>query len=180
MKKKHATHEPEFSHGLTTIHLWSVSALLGHRPGGLEHLWADEVHPGQVASSSLIYKYELASLCFFLTSNTGVFFMYQFIPSCPDSITAARGTYVWPSWVWSDSGKVAQGLLASDQTESVLPSDCPHVACQGSYLQKKGSVHIKGRLPASNPAVIRFPANLARGNICPLHWTDSSISSRPY
>lgn len=51
------------------------------------------------------------------------------------SLTAACGMYVWPCWLCSDSGKVAQGLLASDQTKSVLPSDCPHVACQGSYLQ---------------------------------------------
>lgn len=113
-----------------------------------------------------------------ITSDTGVFFVYHFIPSCPDSIAAARGTY--GHCACSISGKVAQRLLASDQTESVLPSDCPHVGCQGSYLQKRDSVNIKGRLPASNPAVIRFPANLAWGNICPPHWTESSISSRPY
>lgn len=104
---------------------------------------------------------ELAFFLSFLTSKTGVFFTHRFVPSCPDCIAAARGTHARPSRVCSDSGKVAQGLLASDQTESVLPSDCSHVGCQGSYLQKKGSVHIKGGLPASNPAVIRFPANLA-------------------
>lgn len=122
------------------------------------------------------YINNLARLQLFLPPNIGVFFLHRFAPRR----LLSRGTYVWPRWVWSDSGKVAQGLLASDQTESALASDCPLLACQGSYLQKKGPVHIKGRLPASNPAVIRLPANLAPGNICPLHWTDSSISSRPY
>lgn len=99
MNKKHATHEPEFSHVPTTVHLGSVNTPFGR-------LWAGEEPPGQVASSSLIYKYELASLRLFLASNTGVFWRHQFILSCPDSITAARGTCAWPSWVWSDSGKV--------------------------------------------------------------------------
>lgn len=89
---------------------------------------------------------------------------------------------VWSPSVCPDSGKVAGGLLARDQTKvkAVLPSDCPHVVCQGSYLQRKGSAKIKARLPALNPAVTRFPVHLARGNICPSHWTEPKISSRPY
>lgn len=81
----------------------------------------------------------------------------------------------------SDSENVAGGLVAWDQTKvkAVLPSDCPHVVCQGSYLQRKGSANIKGRLPAPNPAVTRFPVHLAWGNVCPSHWTDSKISSKP-
>lgn len=81
----------------------------------------------------------------------------------------------------SDSENVAGGLVAWDQTKvkAVLPSDCPHVVCQGSYLQSKGSSNIKGRLPAPNLAVTRFPVHLAWENICPSHWTDSKISSKP-
>lgn len=82
----------------------------------------------------------------------------------------------------SDSEDVAGGLVAWDQTKvkAVLPSDCPHAVCQGSYLQRKGSADIKGRLPALNPAVTRFPVHLAWGNVCPSHWTDSKTSSKPH
>lgn len=111
-----------------------------------------------------------------------------FIRSHPNSITAAHAMWctarmnVWSPSVCPDSGKVAGGLLARDQSKvkAVLPSDCPHVVCQGRYLQRKGSAKIKGRLPALNPAVTRFPVHLARGNICPSHWTEPKISSRPY
>lgn len=51
------------------------------------------VHPG--CCSSLIYKYQLASLQLNITSNTGVVFIYQFILSCLDSTVAARGMYVY-------------------------------------------------------------------------------------
>lgn len=41
--------------------------------------------------------------------------------------------------VCSDSGKVAGGVLARDQTqvEAVLPSDWPHVVCQGQLPAEK-------------------------------------------
>lgn len=143
-------------------------------PEGLEHQWGPS---WTGCCSSLIYKYQLASLHLNITSNM------------------ETSSFISSSWaVWTPPllhvyghvgsvltlGKLHRVSWQAIRLRSVLPSDCPPVACQGSYLQKKGSVDIKGGLPASDPAVIRFPANLARGNICPPHWTDSSISSRPY
>lgn len=60
--------------------------------GALEHQWGPSWTGG---CSSLISKYQLASLHLNITSNTGVVFIYQVILSCLDSTVAARGLYVY-------------------------------------------------------------------------------------
>lgn len=89
------------------------------------------------------------------------------------------GITIWSSCVCSDSGKLAEVALAADQTKvkAVLPSDWPWcflprpATCRGI-----GAADIKGRSPGPNPAVTGFPVHLARGNICPSHWTESKLS----
>lgn len=61
----------------------------------------------------------------------------------------------------------------SNQGKAVLPSDWPHVLCQGylqCWYQRQATWSKSSRRLVSN----------SFENICPSHWTESKVSSRPY
>lgn len=88
----------------------------------------------------------------------------------------------WSPCVCPDSGKVAKGALAGDQTKvkGVLPSDWPHVFCQGQLPVEERFCWYQRQATWSESNCHRFPVHLAQGNICPSHWAESNISSRHY
>lgn len=111
-----------------------------------------------------------------------------FIWSYANSVIAAHEIWravrmnIWFQCVCPDSGKVAKGALAGDQTKvkAVLPSDWPHVFCQGQLPAEERLPRYQRQATWFKSNCHRFPIHLAQGNICPSHWAESKSSSRPY